>query len=355
MHLHYLGHNFVLIIQEAHKQNYLINSPLHSEMGAALEASLEQHSNPLFNQGNRISLPLVEAVFEALTDSGFAISALREQLKMTGVAAKFTARSLYLLTAPTYLDCANVAMALTNVDNNVFTANVVEKNDMVTINVHFHVETSQLIKEHIMSVINQFTDFLYQLRKSSQDNLLDPIVPDRNAEAHPLDSVLAPEVFQRLPFSIAFKRTMLEQANPYSNPAEHKLLGATLLNQANRVDAPLQYTRLIMSQIAQAFENKTSSSLKNIATLNNISEATLKRKLSKEGTSFIAIKATLRADQALLLLEEGLPQDFISDYLQYACSTGFSRSFKAWYGINATKISNRLFASSSSWPKKAAF
>ena len=108
-----------------------------------------------------------------------------------------------------------------------------------------------------------------------------------------------------------------------------------------------------MAQVAQAFENKAACNLKDIATLNSISEATLKRKLSNEGNSFVAIKAKLRADQALLLLEEGVPQDSISDYLQYACPTGFSRSFKAWYGVNATKVAKCLCPESSSWPKKS--
>jgi AraC-like DNA-binding protein len=216
---------------------------------------------------------------------------------------------------------------------------------VIEINVHFHVETSQLVKEHILSVIDQFSDFLRRVRKNNQDSPLDPIGSATNDEKHPLKSVLAPEVFKKLPFSLVFDRTMLEQANPFSNPAEYKLLGKTLLNDTNRVDEPLQYTRLVMAQVAQAFENKAACNLKDIATLNSISEATLKRKLSNEGNRFVAIKAKLRADQALLLLEQGVPQDSISDYLQYACPTGFSRSFKAWYGVNPTKTAERLHPS----------
>jgi len=269
------------------------------------------------------------------------------------VAANFTSRALYILTAPTFFDCARVAMHLASTDNNVFTANVVEKNDVVAINVHFHVETSQLVKEHIMSVINQFTDFLHQLRKTDLGSALDPIESVIADENHPLWSALAPKIFQRLPFSIVFEREMLEQANPFSNPREHMLLSTSLQTDTSRSEVPLHYTRLIMAQIAHAFEHKASTQLKDIADLNNISEATLKRKLSIEGSSFIAIKASLRADQALLLLEEGLPQEAISDYLQYACPTGFSRSFKAWYGVNATKIAKCLCPESSSWSKKS--
>ena len=350
--MHYLGQNFVLMIKEAHKQAYLNDIPLHADMAAALESPANQPINSLDQHCDRIDLTLVEAVFDALTERGHSISALREQLKMTGVAANFTSRALYILTAPTFFDCARVAMHLASTDNNVFTANVVEKNDVVAINVHFHVETSQLVKEHIMSVINQFTDFLHQLRKTNLGSALDPIesvIADGN---HPLWSVLAPKIFQRLPFSIVFEREMLEQANPFSNPREHMLLSTSLQTDTSRSEVPLHYTRLIMAQIAHAFEHKASTQLKDIADLNNISEATLKRKLSIEGSSFIAIKASLRADQALLLLEEGLPQESISDYLQYACPTGFSRSFKAWYGVNATKIAKCLCPESSSWPKK---
>ena len=350
--MHYLGQNFVLMIKEAHKQAYLNDSPLHADMAAALESPANQPINSPDQHCDRIDLTLVEAVFDALTERGHSISALREQLKMTGVAANFTSRALYILTAPTFFDCARVAMHLASTDNNVFTANVVEKNDVVAINVHFHVETSQLVKEHIMSVINQFTDFLHQLRKTDLGSALDPIesvIADGN---HPLWSVLAPKIFQRLPFSIVFEREMLEQANPFSNPREHMLLSTSLQTDTSRSEVPLHYTRLIMAQIAHAFEHKASTQLKDIADLNNISEATLKRKLSIEGSSFIAIKASLRADQALLLLEEGLPQESISDYLQYACPTGFSRSFKAWYGVNATKIAKCLCPESSSWSKK---
>ena len=351
--MHYLGQNFVLMIKEAHKQAYLNDSPLHADMAAALESPANQPINSLDQHCDRIDLTLVEAVFDALTERGHSISALREQLKMTGVAANFTSRALYILTAPTFFDCARVAMHLASTDNNVFTANVVEKNDVVAINVHFHVETSQLVKEHIMSVINQFTDFLHQLRKTDLGSALDPIesvIADGN---HPLWSVLAPKIFQRLPFSIVFEREMLEQANPFSNPREHMLLSTSLQTDTSRSEVPLHYTRLIMAQIAHAFEHKASTQLKDIADLNNISEATLKRKLSIEGSSFIAIKASLRADQALLLLEEGLPQESISDYLQYASPTGFSRSFKAWYGVNATKIAKCLCTESSSWSKKS--
>ena len=351
--MHYLGQNFVLMIKEAHEQAYLNDSPLHADMAAALESPANQPTNSPDQHCDRIDLTLVEAVFDALTERGHSISALREQLKMNGVAANFTSRALYILTAPTFFDCARVAMHLASTDNNVFTANVVEKNDVVAINVHFHVETSQLVKEHIMSVINQFTDFLHQLRKTNLGSALDPIesvIADGN---HPLWSVLAPKIFQRLPFSIVFEREMLEQANPFSNPREHMLLSTSLQTDTRRSEVPLHYTRLIMAQIAHAFEHKASTQLKDIADLNNISEATLKRKLSIEGSSFIAIKASLRADQALLLLEEGLPQESISDYLQYASPTGFSRSFKAWYGVNATKVAKCLCPESSSWPKKS--
>ena len=34
--MHYLGNNFVLMVQEAHKQGYLIDSPLHADMAATL-------------------------------------------------------------------------------------------------------------------------------------------------------------------------------------------------------------------------------------------------------------------------------------------------------------------------------
>jgi len=336
--MHYLGNNFVLMVQEAHKQGYLIDSPLH----ANITATLDQQTTSPSGFGNRISLTLVEAVFDALTERGVAISALREQLKMTGLGANFTVRALYVLTAPTFTDCARNAMRLANIDNDVFTANIVEKSDVTEINVHFHVETSQMVKEHILSVIDQFSDFLRQVRKTNQDFPLDPNGSAINDQKHPLKSVLASEVFKKLPFSLVFDRTLLEQANPFSNPTEYKLLGETLPNDTNRVDEPLQYTRLVMAQVAQAFENKAACNLKDIATLNNISEATLKRKLSNEGNSFVAIKTRLRADQALLLLEEGVPQDAISDYLQYACPTGFSRSFKAWYGVNPRKIAGHL-------------
>ena len=212
--MHYLGNNFVLMVQEAHKQGYLIDSPLHADIAA----TLNQQMNSPSGFGNRISLTLVEAVFDALTERGVAISALREQLKMTGFGANLTVRALYILTAPSFTDCARNAMALANIDNNVFTANIVEKSDVIEINVHFHVETSQRVKEHILSVIDQFSDFLRRVRKNDQDSPLDPIDSAINDEKHPLKSVLAPEVFKKLPFSLVFDRTMLEQANPFSNP-----------------------------------------------------------------------------------------------------------------------------------------
>ena len=34
--MHYLGNNFVLMVQEAHKQGYLIDSPLHADIAATL-------------------------------------------------------------------------------------------------------------------------------------------------------------------------------------------------------------------------------------------------------------------------------------------------------------------------------
>ena len=95
-------------------------------------------------------------------------------------------------------------MALANIDNNVFTANIVEKSDVTEINVHFHVETSQRVKEQILSVIDQFSDFLRRVRKNDQDSPLNPIDSAINDEKHPLKSVLAPEVFNdnRLQFHI---------------------------------------------------------------------------------------------------------------------------------------------------------
>ena len=65
--MHYLGNNFVLMVQEAHKQGYLIDSPLHADIAA----TLNQHMNSHSGFGNRISLTLVEAVFDALTNVVF--------------------------------------------------------------------------------------------------------------------------------------------------------------------------------------------------------------------------------------------------------------------------------------------
>lgn len=64
----------------------------------------------------------------------------------------------------------------------------------------------------------------------------------------------------------------------------------------------------------------------------NMSDPTLRRHLSMEGSSFQRIIDDIRCELAKKLLLKGMTIDDVADDLGYSASSGFSRAFKFWVG-----------------------
>lgn len=71
-----------------------------------------------------------------------------------------------------------------------------------------------------------------------------------------------------------------------------------------------------------------------VATLLQVSERTLRRRLQEQGTSYQDLVDEIRCELALELLqkERGLTNDRISQKLGYSSPTSFNRAFRRWTG-----------------------
>lgn len=114
-----------------------------------------------------------------------------------------------------------------------------------------------------------------------------------------------------------------------------------------------QINQIIEPRNISALEKLVLPNAKEIAAQLNISEQTLRRKLSLEGTSFQQIKDALRQNLAnKLLLSETATIAKVSHFLNFSEPRAFTRAFKAWSGttpkeykrINKNSRNNERFS-----------
>ena len=95
-------------------------------------------------------------------------------------------------------------------------------------------------------------------------------------------------------------------------------------------------TRKIKARLLQmSHAGVLAVSAKEIANELHISEATLRRRLMREGQGFQGIKDGLRRDQAMDMLSKGdLPVHEVAEKMGFSEARSFTRAFRQWTGLS---------------------
>jgi AraC-like DNA-binding protein len=136
--------------------------------------------------------------------------------------------------------------------------------------------------------------------------------------------------------AITFEHAFLERPLPQANAATAAM--------CERMCAELLSRRRMRLDLASFLANYLSThvfdrppQLKDIASLLNTSERTLKRRLQEEGTSFRDISNDVRKSKAQALVAEGrLPMSEIARVLGFSDLSSFSQAYKRWTGTAPT-------------------
>ena len=131
----------------------------------------------------------------------------------------------------------------------------------------------------------------------------------------------------------AFVFSEEELVNPVTQRAENlrEHFKQAPLNWFTRQEFTPVYTRRVMDYLAEYREHEAS--MQDIADSVNVSERTLRRKLTEEGTSFQEIKDKLRKNMAIYYLSQpDIPISTITNKLGFSEPAAFTRAFKQWTG-----------------------
>lgn len=135
----------------------------------------------------------------------------------------------------------------------------------------------------------------------------------------------------------AFVFSEEELVNPVTQRAENlrEHFKQAPLNWFTRQEFTPAYTRRVMDYLAEYREHEAS--MQDIADSVNVSERTLRRKLTEEGTSFQEIKDKLRKNMAIYYLSQpDIPISTITNKLGFSEPAAFTRAFKQWTGQTPT-------------------
>ena len=199
-----------------------------------------------------------------------------------------------------------------------------------------------------------------------------------HARRHPLDDYesyfRAPVRFEQPEYSLTFDRTLLDQPSTRAVAqlgrslerdmerlmALHHAYDASLDASSRRGRSPAQAAPLTDERLAQQVRaalaerlHRGEFSQPQIARALAMSQRTLQRKLSEQGTTFAALLAQVRHDQARYLLgSTPSPVYEIAFLLGYQDAASFYRAFKQWSG-GLTPEAYRLAASGTPEPQGA--
>ncbi|MGM0418643.1 MAG: AraC family transcriptional regulator ligand-binding domain-containing protein [Thermodesulfobacteriota bacterium] len=154
-----------------------------------------------------------------------------------------------------------------------------------------------------------------------------------------LDNIL----FNQKENYVEIEKSSLSVSLPDANPHKYELLRQQCQTElALRKDSRLFTT----DSVTLHFQvNKGNISFSDIAGKMNMSERTLRLKLSNEGTSFRKIRNQYVFQQSIHLLNDpGITIEEISDALGYSETCAFSRAFEKISGTTPGKYRKKLFA-----------
>jgi AraC-like DNA-binding protein len=141
---------------------------------------------------------------------------------------------------------------------------------------------------------------------------------------------------------VVIPRSFLDQAVPSANPHAFSVfdqMSTRLLNQLDRTDTTMERVRrLVASRIG-----RDGIGIIDIGAQLHMSEATLRRRLDEEGTTYKAIVDELRRELAgQYVAEPRVAIGEIAFLLGFSTQSAFGRAFRRWNGISPLEHRLRL-------------
>lgn len=132
---------------------------------------------------------------------------------------------------------------------------------------------------------------------------------------------------------LSFDRKLLDLRLPQSNPVTVAMCERACEELLERRRARLGAGECVRQYLVAAPLN-TAPNLAQVSRAMGLSDRTLKRRLSDEGTSFRELLAEVRGGQANeLLIDETLSLTGIAERMGFSDLSSFSQAYKRWFGI----------------------
>ncbi len=153
------------------------------------------------------------------------------------------------------------------------------------------------------------------------------------------DFFAAPVGFGQARSAIRFSARNLDTAMPQPNPELVELLLRRLDDRLARLERP----RTLRDDVVEIIEGGLrdgATKIGSVAAALEMSERTLRRRLTEEGTSFRDLLEQVRRQTCALLLRDGrMSLSAISEALGYSEQSAFNRAFRSWYGVPPRRMS----------------
>ncbi len=108
----------------------------------------------------------------------------------------------------------------------------------------------------------------------------------------------------------------------------------SLLQNRRRDTCDDAFVQRVVHKIEQGSAQKGTRNQETVAADIGMSVATLRRRLSEQGTSFRQLLDKVNSEQAVNELHEQLPPADVAEKLGYSDIRSFKRAFKRWYGVS---------------------
>ena len=136
---------------------------------------------------------------------------------------------------------------------------------------------------------------------------------------------------------ITFDRRFLDVPLPTANAEVLKLLTARLERDLNALEKPVNDDAQVTAYL-ESLLGVSPPTIKHVASMMDVSERSLRRRLKACGTSFREVLESVRCERYQVLVQQKeLSQVQISGMLGYSEQSAFSRAYRKWYGTSPVK------------------
>jgi AraC-like DNA-binding protein len=187
---------------------------------------------------------------------------------------------------------------------------------------------------------------LVRMCKAIADLLGEPaLLPYEVQLGYPRTKSLAPyrEAFGRAALcfgkcsALRYDVTVLDRALPGHDPVLHRILRDHAGHLLDALASPRSLLGKLEGILLIGLQQGRGMGLRELARSVHMSERTLRRRLSAEGTSYTDLLNRVRAPLAKLYLDAGLSTATVAERLGFESASALRRAYRRWYGRPITQ------------------